>query len=113
MKHALLKDKSLGLENKKSQYEKRKEKRERNFTKQVNKCFVEKAAISLLSEGESKRKYHQKRSVQSFTTPENDQPQPKSPKNTHQTSTMLTGTKKMLKLPYVTGLMTYLLIGVQ
>ena len=81
-REALLKDKSLGLENKKSQYEKRKEKREleRNFTKQVNKCFAEKAAISLLSEGESKRKYHRKRIAQSFTTPENNQPQPKKPK---------------------------------
>ena len=77
---ALLKQKSLGLENKRSAYEKKKEKREmqKTFTKQVNKKFAEKAAITMLVEGESKRKYNRKRLAQSFTTP--DQPPSKRPK---------------------------------
>ena len=69
---AILKEKSLGLENKKKKtYERKKEKREmqKKFTKQVNEKFAEKAAITMLVEGESKRKYNRKRLAQSFTTP--------------------------------------------
>ena len=78
---AILKQKSLGLEKKKSQYERKKEKRDmqKKFTKQVNESFAERAAITMLTEGESKRKYHRKRLAQSFVTP-NNQPLSKKPK---------------------------------
>ena len=53
---ALVATKSAGLEKKKSKSEKRKAKREvqRSVMKKVNECFAEKAAITLLTEGESK-----------------------------------------------------------
>ena len=75
--NALVGNKSIGLERRKTSNEKRKEKRavERAVTKKVNECFAEKAAITLLAEGESKRKYHRKRLAQSFCSPE-DRPQP-------------------------------------
>ena len=77
---AILKEKSLGLENKKNTYERKKKKREmqKKFTKQVNEKFAEKAAITMLVEGESKRKYNRKKLAQSFTTP--DQVPSKRPK---------------------------------
>ena len=54
------------LEKKKSQNEKRKEKRElhKQLTKKINEEFADNAAISLLTEGDSKRKYHRKRLAQ-------------------------------------------------
>ena len=45
----------------------------------VNESFAENATITLLVEGESKRKYHRKRLAQSFATPE-ENPQPKRQK---------------------------------
>ena len=76
---ALVVDRSIGLERKKSQYEKKKEKRkvQREVVAKVNEKFAEKATITLLTEGESKRKYHRKRLAQSFATPELNPPQPK------------------------------------
>ena len=80
---ALVATKSAGLEKKKSKSEKRKAKREvqRSVMKKVNECFAEKAAITLLTEGESKRKYHRKRLAQSFCSP-HEQPPAKKKKNT-------------------------------
>ena len=48
------------------------------FTKQVNEKFDEKVAVTMLVEGESKRKYKRTRLAQSFTTP--DQVPSKRPK---------------------------------
>lgn len=50
----------------------------------MNEQFAERAAITLLSEGESKRRYHKKRLAQSFCSPK-DQPTLKKI-NTHQIS---------------------------
>lgn len=79
---ALLKTKSIGLEKRKSQNEKRRERRrvQKEITKKVNEHFADKAAITLLTEGDSKRKYHRKRLSQSFCSPEE---QPKSKKKKH------------------------------
>ena len=79
---ALLQNKSLQLERKKSGSEKRKEKRKmhRDITKRVEKCFAEKPAITMLTEGESKRMYHRKRMAQSFCSPEGP-PAAKKPKS--------------------------------
>ena len=79
---ALLQNKSLRLERKKTSTEKRKEKRElhRDVTKKVTKSFAEKAAITMLAEGESKRMYHRKRIAQSFCSPEGP-PTAKKPKS--------------------------------
>ena len=70
-REALVKDMSYGQERKKIQYEKKKEKREleRKFTKQVNKCFAEKAAITLLSEGESKMQIPSEKASPVFYNP--------------------------------------------
>lgn len=78
---ALLQDKSLGLERKKTRAEKRREKRnmQKEITKKINKSFAEKAAITMLVENESKKKFHRKRLAQSYQTPEG-QPEPKRPK---------------------------------
>ena len=51
----------------------------RQVTKKINKCFAEKAAITLLTEGEPKRKYQRKRIAQSFCSPDK-QPQRKNKK---------------------------------
>lgn len=69
---SLLQTKSLGLERKKTPNEKRKEKRDtqKKIVKKVTEHFSEKATITLLTEGESKRKYHRKRLAQSFCSPE-------------------------------------------
>ena len=77
-------DKTSGLKKKKTAYEKKRENRaaQRKYTKQVNEIFAQNAAISLLSEGESKAKYHRKRLAQSFQTPEKSQP-PCKKRNTH------------------------------
>ena len=73
---ALVQTKSSGLEKKKSQKEKRKEKVkvQKELTKSVNEHFAENAAISMLIEGESKRKYHKKRMAQSFHSPQEQPP---------------------------------------
>ena len=73
---ALLKT-NAKVERKKTSNEKRKEKRaiQKEITDKVNAQFAQKAAITLLTEGESKRKYHRKRLAQSFCSPE-DQPKP-------------------------------------
>ncbi len=77
---ALVRTNSSGLEKKKSQKDKRKEKAriQKQLTKSVNDHFADKAAISMLTEGESKRKYHRKRMSQSFHSP---QEQPPAKKN--------------------------------
>ena len=69
---ALVQDRSLRLVRKKTSSENRKEKRamQRVITQKVNQCFAENAAISMLTEGESKRKYHRKRLAQSYCSPE-------------------------------------------
>ena len=69
---ALLRDRSIGLERKKTPYEKKKEKRniQRELVSKVNESFAENATITLLVEGESKRKYHRKQLAKSFATPE-------------------------------------------
>ena len=69
---AVVSTSSSGLEKKKSQSEKRKEKVkvQKEITKAVNEHFAEKAAISMLTENESKRKYHRKRMHQSFHSPQ-------------------------------------------
>ena len=69
---ALVQIKSSGLEKKKSQKEKRKEKAQmqKELTKSVNEHFAENAAISMLTQSESKRKYHKKRLAQSFHSPQ-------------------------------------------
>ena len=83
----LAKTKSFGLERKKSKIvtyqEKNKKKRDmqKKVVKMVNENFSKKATITLLTEGESKRKYHRKRLAQSFCSP-GEQPQPKR-KKTH------------------------------
>ena len=46
----------------------------------MNESFAQKATITLLTEGESKRKHHRKRLAQSFTTPDLNSPQPKRQK---------------------------------
>ena len=78
---ALARDRSIGLERKKTPYEKKKEKRniQRELVSKVNESFAENATITLLVEGESKRKYHRKQLAQSFATPE-ENPQPKRQK---------------------------------
>ena len=75
-----MKTKSSGLEKKKCQKEKRKErvKVQRELTKTVNEHFTEKAAISMLTECESKRKYHRKRMAQSFHSPQEQPPAKKT-----------------------------------
>ena len=82
---AIVLDKSIKLEKKKNKYENRKDKRraQKQFTEVVNKCFAEKAAITFLAEGESKRKYHRKRLAQSFDTPEGCQPPPPKRRKSH------------------------------
>lgn len=57
---ALLNTKSAGLEKKKTKMQKKKEKREaeKMLTRRVNEQFAERAALTMLVEGESKRKYH-------------------------------------------------------
>lgn len=79
---ALLKTKTSGLERKKTKEQKRKEKRatHRELTKKVSEHFAEKATITLLVEGESKRKYHRKRIAQSFCSPEEGRPKSKRTK---------------------------------
>lgn len=68
---ALLQNKSLRLERKKNSTEKRREKRQlhREVTHKISESFAENAAISMLTEGESMRKYHRKRLAQSFHAP--------------------------------------------
>ena len=74
---------SIGLEKRKSRNEKRKERRrqQKDITTRVNEHFADKAAITLLTEGESKRKYHRKRLAQSYYSPEVRPPNPKKKKH--------------------------------
>ena len=69
--NALVITKSSGLEHKKNKKDKRREKIkvQKELTKAVNDHCAEKAAISMLTECESKRKYHRKRMSQSFESP--------------------------------------------
>lgn len=69
---ALVQDRSFQLEHRKTSAEKKKEKRQmqKAISKKISKCFAENAAITLLTEGESKRMYHRKRLAQSFCSPE-------------------------------------------
>ena len=73
---ALVSINSSGLEKKKGKRDKRREKvkLQKEFTKKVNDLFAEKAAISMLTECESKRKYHRKRMSQSFHSPQEQPP---------------------------------------
>ena len=73
---ALVSINSSGLEKKKGKRDKRREKvkLQKEFTKKVNDLFAEKAAISMLTECESKRKYHRKRMSQSFHSPQKQPP---------------------------------------
>ena len=75
---AMVKTKSIGIEKKKSRSEKRKEKRhqQKEITSKISEQFADKAAITMLTEGESKRKYHRKRLAQSYCSPK-EQPKPK------------------------------------
>ena len=77
---ALVKTKSSGLEKKKSQKDKKAErvKVQKQLIKAVNNHFAENAAISMLTECESKRKYHRKRMAQSFHSPQEQPPAKKS-----------------------------------
>ena len=91
---------------KKTYTEKKREKinLHKKITKSVNTQFAENAAISMLTEGESKRKYHRKRLAQSFRSPE-QQPQPAKKKRNriHPTSPMYPGTKRVCMIPYYIG----------
>lgn len=75
---ALVTTPSFGFQKRKTSTEKQNEKRKmlRACTKEINQHFADKAAITMLAEGESKRKYHRKRLAQSFCSPE-EQPNPK------------------------------------
>ena len=77
---ALVRTNTSGLKKKKCLKEKRKErvKVQKELTKAVNEHFAEKAAISMLTECESKRKYHRKRMAQSFHSPQEQPPAKKS-----------------------------------
>ena len=72
--------KGSGLQRKKTQKEIRQEKIkvQKELTKTVNEHFAEKAAISMLTECESKRKYHRKRMAQSFHSPHEELPAKKA-----------------------------------
>ena len=74
--------KSSGLEKKKTPNEKRKAKicLEKQIVSKVNQHFADTAAIAMLTEGESKRKYHRKRLLQSYSSPA-DQRKPKKKKH--------------------------------
>lgn len=69
---SLVQVKSLQLEHKKTKAEKKKEKKhmQKVVTKKISECFSENAALTMLTEGESKRMYHRKRLAQSFCSPE-------------------------------------------
>jgi hypothetical protein len=74
---AMVKTRSIGIEKKKSRSEKRKEKRhqQKEITSKITQQFADTAAITLLTEVESKRKYHRKKLAQSFCSPK-EQPKP-------------------------------------
>lgn len=93
---ALIKTKTAGLERKKTSKEKAREKRtmQKKITNKINEHFAENAAITLLTEGESKRKYHRKRLAQSFCSPET-QPQPKKKKHSPNFETVTWDTEKL------------------
>jgi hypothetical protein len=95
---ALVRTKSSGLEKKKSTKDKRKEKLEiqKEVIKSVNDHFAENAAISMLTECESKRKYHRKRMVQSFHSPQ-EQPPAKRNKTHSPNFTNVTWDKEKLR----------------
>ena len=78
-----MRTKSSGLEKKKSKKDKRKERVrvQKELTKVVNEHFAESAAISMLTECESKRKYHRKRMAQSFHSPQEQPPAKKEKKH--------------------------------
>ena len=68
----LLTVKSLGFDRRKTSNERRQEKRKlhREVKQQVTEHFAATAAITMLTEGDSKREYHRKRMAQSYHTPE-------------------------------------------
>ena len=80
---SLVRTKSSGLEKKKSKKGKRKERVrvQKELTKVVNEHFAESAAISMLTECESKLKYHRKRMAQSFHSPQEQPPAKKAKKH--------------------------------
>ena len=92
---ALVSINSSGLE-KKGKRDKRREKvkLQKEFTKKVNDLFAEKAAISMLTECESKRKYHRKHMSQSFHSPQEQPPAKKKLKPIHQTFPRCPGIKR-------------------
>ena len=71
---------SSGLQKKKSKNEKRREKvkLQKEVVKSVNEHFAQTATISMLTECESKRKYHRKRMAQSFHSPQQQPPAKKA-----------------------------------
>ena len=77
------KNKSSGLEKRKSQKEKRRDKikAQKDFTKAVNAAFGKTAALSMLSSGQSKSAYHSTRLEQSFKSPEGQPPRKKIKKS--------------------------------
>ena len=95
---AVVSTSSSGLVKKKSQSEKRKEKAkvQKEITKAVNEHFAEKAAISMLTENESKRKYHRKRMHQSFHSPQ-EQPAAKKSKSHSPNFSNVTWDKEKLR----------------
>ena len=74
--NAVVSTHSSGLEKKRSKNDKRREKAkfQKEITKRVNEHFAQNAAISMLTECESKRKYHRKRMAQSFHSPQEQPP---------------------------------------
>ena len=101
---AVVSTSSSGLEKKKSQSEKRKEKVkvQKEITKAVNEHFAEKAAISMLTENVSKRKYHRKRMHQSFHSPQ-EQPAAKKSKSHSPNFSNVTWDKEKLRETLETG----------
>ena len=71
---------SSGLEKKRGKKEKRREKvkLQKEVVKSVNEHFAQTATISMLTECESKRKYHRKRMAQSFHSPQQQPPAKKA-----------------------------------
>lgn len=94
---ALVKNNSSGLEKKKDLKEKRREKLklQKEFTETVNNHFTESAAISMLTECESKRKYHRKRMAQSFHSPQEQPPSKKSKSHSPDFSKVTWDTEKV------------------
>ena len=95
---ALVETKTLGLEKKKSKKDMRQEKikMQKELARSVSEHFSENAAISMLTQGESKRKYHKKRMAQSFHSPK-EQPPAKKTKSHSPNFSLVTWDKEKLR----------------